>query len=120
MLPEFVALSDGNEHGMVARRKFRFPAGSIVTFDKGCVDYKWFASFTGQEVCFVTRLRIKTVYKVLERGVVNKDKDITSDKVIQLNGVHALKFGAPKLRRVGFVGRKGGQIHALLTNDFSL
>ena len=34
MLPEFVALSDGNESDMIQGRKFEFPKGSIVAFDK--------------------------------------------------------------------------------------
>ena len=42
MLPEFVALSDGNENDMIQGRKFQFPKGSIVAFDKGYVDYEWF------------------------------------------------------------------------------
>jgi len=33
-IPEFVAISDGNENDMVEGRKFDFPAGSMVAFDK--------------------------------------------------------------------------------------
>lgn len=33
-IPEFVALSDGQENDMFERRKFDFPNGSIVAFDK--------------------------------------------------------------------------------------
>lgn len=37
LMPEFVALSDGNENDMVKGRDFTFPKGSIVAFDKGYV-----------------------------------------------------------------------------------
>jgi len=120
MLPEFVALSDGNENDMVEGRKFQFPKGSIVAFDKGYVDYQWFASLTDQGVSFVTRLRTKAVYRVLERRAVIKGKGVTSDQVIQLNSAHALKRGVPKLRRVGFIDRESGQRYVFLTNNFSL
>jgi len=70
--PEFVALSDGNENDMVQGRKIQFPKGSIVAFDKGYVDYQWFGNPTKQGVSFVTRLRPKAVYKVIERKPVNK------------------------------------------------
>lgn len=120
MLPEFVALSDGNENDMVQGRKFKFPKGSIVAFDKGYVDYQWFGSLTAQGVSFVTRLRTKAVYTVLERNTVNKDKGITSDQIIQLNSAHALKRGTPKLRRVGYIDKDSGKKYVFLTNNFAL
>lgn len=120
MLPEFVALSDGNENDMVQGRKFEFPKGSIVAFDKGYVDYRWFKELTEQGVSFVTRLRAKSVYKVLERKTANRAKGITSDQTIQLNSAHALKRGAPKLRRIGFIDKQSGKKYMFLTNNFTL
>ena len=120
MLPEFVALSDGNENDMVEGRKFDFPKGSIVAFDKGYVDYEWFKSLTDKRVFFVTRIRSKAVYTVLERKVADKSKGVLSDQVIQLNSAHALKRGAPKLRRVGFKDKETGRYYQFLTNNFAL
>lgn len=120
LVPEFVALSDGNESDMVKGRQFTFPKGSIVAFDKGYVDYQWFGSLTKQGVSFVTRLRPKAVYKVLERQSVDKSKGVSSDQVIQLNSAHALKRGAPKLRRIGFVDKESGKRYVFLTNNFTL
>lgn len=56
---------------MVQGREFDFPKGSIVAFDKGYVDYEWFKSLTDKGVFFVTRVRARSVYKVLERKSVN-------------------------------------------------
>ena len=120
MLPEFVALSDGNENDMVQGRQFDFPKGSMVAFDKGYVDYQWFKSLTDKGVSFVTRLRPKAVYTVLKRHPVNKSRGVISDQAIQLNSAHALKRGAPKLRRVGFRDQESGKIYMFLTNNFSL
>jgi putative transposase len=119
-LPEFVALSDGNENDMVKGRTFEFPQGSIVAFDKGYVDYQWFRSLTDKGVFFVTRLRTKAVYKVLERRKVDRSQGILSDQVIQLNSAHALKRGAPVLRRVGFRDSETGQFYQFLTNNLAL
>ena len=115
-----MALSDGNENDMVEGRKFAFPTGSIVAFDKGYVDYQWFKSLTDKGVSFVTRLRSKAVYKVLERNPVNKSQGLLSDQVIQLNSAHVLKRGTPKLRRVGFRDKESGKFYLFLTNNFSL
>lgn len=120
VMPEFVSLSDGNENDMTAGRKFAFPKGSIVAFDKGYVDYQWFGRLTDQGVSFVTRLRPKAVYKVIERKPVIKSKGVLSDQVIQLNSAHARKRGAPLLRRVGFRDKESGKYYMFLTNNFRL
>ncbi len=120
MLPEFVSLSDGSENDMIEGRKFKFPRGSIVAFDKGYVDYQWFGDLTKQGVSFVTRLRPKAVYKIIERRAFTKNKGVTSDQIIQLNSAHAIKRGAPTLRRVGYIDRESGQKYVFLTNNFTL
>ncbi len=94
-IPEFVALRDGGENDMVEGRKFCFPKGSIVAFDKGYVDYRWFGNLTKQGVSFVTRLRSKAVYRVLERKAVGHPSGVTSDQVIESSSAHAIKRGAP-------------------------
>lgn len=119
-VPEFVALSDGQENDMVQGRQFDFPKGSIVAFDKGYVDYQWFKSLTDNGVFFVTRLRPKAVYAVLAHRPVDKDQGITSDQIIQLNSAHAIKRGAPKLRRVGYRDKETGKRYVFLTNHFGL
>ena len=51
-IPEFVAVENGKENDMVQGRKFQFPSGSIVVFDKGYVDYQWYANLTAQNIGF--------------------------------------------------------------------
>jgi hypothetical protein len=119
-VPEFVALSDGQENDMVQGRKFNFPKGSIVAFDKGYVDYQWFKSLTDKGVFFVTRLRAKAVYRVEERRYADNSKGVYSDQVIQLSSAHALKRGAPRLRRIGYRDATTGKFYEFLTNNFHL
>ena len=119
-IPEFVALSGGNENDMVEGRKFSFPKGSIVAFDKGYVDSQWFGSLTKQGVSFVTRLRSKAVYRILERRPVDKQAGVSSDQIIQLSSAHAIKRGAPRLRRVGYRDADTGKHYEFLTNNFAL
>ena len=45
-LPEFVSLSNANEHEMKAGREVNFPKGSIVAADRGYTDYKWYKTLT--------------------------------------------------------------------------
>lgn len=120
MLPEFVALSDGIENDMIQGRKFRFPKGSIVAFDKGYVDYQWFGALSRQEVYFVTRLRPKAVFSILEERAVLTSKGVLRDQIIQLDSAHAKKRGAPKLRRIEYRDRETGKKFIFLTNHFEL
>jgi len=120
LIPEYVAISDGNENDMVQGRKFAFPAGSVVAFDKGYVDYQWFGAFTEQGVSFVTRLRSKAVYRVIERRSPPKDSGVSSDQIIKLSSAHAVKRGAPVLRRVGYRDPESGKFYEFLTNNLDL
>lgn len=119
-IPEFVALSDGQENDMVEGRKFAFPEGSVVAFDKGYVDYQWFGELTKQGVSFVTRLRAKAVYRVLEHRPSSTAAGITSDQIIELSSAHAIKRGAPRLRRVGYRDAQSKRHYQFLTNNLTL
>ena len=105
---------------MIEGRKFDFPKGSIVAFDKGYVDYHWFKLLTDKGVFFVTRLRAKAVYRVEERRYADSSKGVLSDQVIQLSSAHAIKRGAPKLRRIGYRDVTTGKFYEFLTNNFQL
>ena len=120
MIPEFVALSDGKENDLVQGRQFDFPTGSIVAFDKGYNDYGWYNELNNKGVFFVTRLRPNAIYTPCERRAVNQKSGVTSDQIIQLNSVHALKRGAPQLRRVGYRDSQSGKHYVFLTNHFHL
>ena len=119
IIPEFVALSEGNGHDVVQGRQFKFPKGSIVVFDKGYSDYQWFGSLTKQGVSFVTRLRPNAVYKALEDLPVTENQGVRSDQIIELTSAHARKQGAPKLRRVEYIDRESGKHYVFLTNHFN-
>lgn len=45
---------------------------------------------------------------------------VTSDQIIQLNSAHALKRGAPRLRRVGYRDPDSGKHYVFLTNHLGL
>ena len=120
-IPEFVALGNGIENDMVQGRSLKFPSGSIVVFDKGYVDYQWFAEMTDEKVSFVTRLRPKTVYQVKSKNKTLTCKGILADESIELCSDYAKKRGAPKLlRRIEFYDKAKKRTFEFLTNNFHL
>jgi Transposase DDE domain. len=62
-LPELVSISDGKTADITAGRHINFLKGSIVVFDRGYNDYKWFNSLTSNGIIFVTRLKKKQSMK---------------------------------------------------------
>lgn len=120
LISEFVALSDGREGDLIQGHQFTFPAGSIVAFDKGHVDYHWYGELTKQKIIFVTRLRPKAVYQVLKSNPVRAEMSVEYDQVIELSSRHAQKQGAPKLRLVGYNCPESGKHFRFMTNNFKL
>jgi len=120
LIPEFVALSDGNESDMIEGRKFDFPKGSIVAFDKGYFDYEWYKTLTNKGIFFVTRLRSNAVYEIHADYPVKPNSGVLADQDIQPNSAHALKRGAPAMRRVVYHCSETDKTYEFLTNNFDL
>lgn len=59
---------------------------SIVTFDRGYNDYKWFYRLDLQDVYFVTRLKRGAAFRVIERRVPPALSGVTSDQTIRITG----------------------------------
>lgn len=120
-IPEFVTLGDGIENDMLQGRVLKFPVGSIVVFDKGYIDYQWFAQMSNRKVSFVTRLRPKTVYELKSTHEVLSSQGILADEHIELSSDYAKKRGAPKLlRRIAFYDAEKKWTFEFLSNNFHL
>jgi len=119
-IPHFAAITEGKVSDIEMGRTLNYSKGSIVVFDKGYIDYKWFKTLTNKDVFFVTRIRKNAIWKVEERRTVDKSKGLTSDQTITLTGIKPKNIGMPKLRRVGYKDPETGQQYEFLTNNFIL
>ena len=119
-IPHFAAITEGKVSDIEVGRTLHYNRGSIVVFDKGYTDYKWFKALNNKGIFFVTRIRKNAIWKVEERRVVDKSKGLTSDQTIMLTGIKPKKIGMPKLRRVGYRDPESGQQYEFLTNNFTL
>ena len=119
-IPHFAAITEGKVTDIAIGRTLDYQPGSIVVFDKGYVDYKWFKALNHKGIFFVTRIRRNAIWRVIERRDVDKSKGLTSDQTITLTGIKPQKLGLPLLRRVGFRDPDTGQRYEFLTNNFSL
>ena len=83
-LPAFAVISDGKEADISAARKMSFAPGAMLVFDRGYADYDWWLSLTRQKVFFVTRLKDKADYEVVEQRAVPASGNVRKDEVIFL------------------------------------
>jgi IS4 transposase len=60
----------------------RFDPGSVLIMDRGYIDYEWFVQLTQQAVYFVTRLKDKASFEVVEDRPVAKKGNILKDQII--------------------------------------
>ena len=119
-IPHFATLTHGKVADIAIGRTLAYAKGSVVVFDKGYVDYKWFNALNHKGIFFVTRIRKNVIWRVEERRAVDKAKGLTSDQTITLTGIKPQKLGLPHLRRVGLRDPDTGQCHEFLTNNFRL
>ena len=119
-LPAFATVTEGKTSDIEVGRMLDFPRGSIVVFDKGYTDYKWFKHLTDRGIFFVTRIRKNAIWRVDARHPVDRTSGVTSDQLITLTGVKSQKLGMPLLRRIGYRDAETGIHYEFLTNNFQL
>lgn len=119
-IPQFATITEGKVSDIEIGRTLQFSKGSIVVFDKGYTDYKWFKALNNKGVFFVTRLRKNAIWRVNERRGINKSTGLTCDQTITLTGIKPRKLGMPQLRRIGYRDPETGRHYEFVTNNFEL
>lgn len=116
-LPTFMTMTEGKTHESTVAPNVPLDSGDVVVFDRGYNDFSWFGDLVDKGAFFVTRLKKKTDYKVVERRTVSH-KDIYSDQVIEFKGFYARKHCPHRLRRIRSRDPETGKIIVILTNNF--
>ncbi len=118
-IPSFVRVSTGSTHDINEARKLVLEPDSIVTFDRGYVDYQWFHHLHPQRACFVTRLKRGACFRVIERREPPALSGVTSDQTIRITGCKPDSIPIP-LRRIGYLDPETGIAYYFLTHHFTL
>jgi hypothetical protein len=118
-LPKFAVIEPASKAEIQVARQLVFEPGTIVVFDRGYTDYKWFASLTAQGVYFVTRQRWNGYYTVEKELPVAEKGNIVSDQMVML-GHRSYRTGVA-VRRVVVRDPETGKDIEFLTNklDFA-
>lgn len=119
LIPAFIDITDGKTHDVTQGRRFKLPKGSILTMDRGYIDYAWLQELDSQGVFFVTRCKSNMRYRVLKRHKVVKNSGITSDQFVTLSSQRGQNYKT-RIRRVGYKDPETGKLYYYLTNHFRL
>lgn len=118
-LPCFACITDGKKHDVTIGRTLRFAPGTIVVFDKGYVDYRWWQEISEAGAFFVTRLKQDLKYTVIRENAVPERGNVRGDHWVEIESTQdpSLK---QVLRVVTIWDEKTQGELAFLTNNFKL
>jgi len=118
-LPTFAVVTPGKVHESTIAPQIPLEKGDVVVFDKGILNFSWFATLCERGTYFVTRLKDNADYCVVERQNSRHLKHILSDQVIELRGFYSRHKCPYHLRRIHSKDPVRGKRIVILTNNFS-
>lgn len=122
-IPAFMCITDGKESELsVARenwKSWKLPPESIITFDRGYIDYSWMYDLHKENITFITRAKKSMQYAVIESLPVT-EKNVIKDQIIEFVLDDAEKSYPEKLRLVTFWNEENKKTYYFLTNNFEL
>ena len=118
-LPCFAVVTEGKQHEMQVARQLHFAPGTILAIDRGYTDYQWFAHLRTEGVYFVTRLKDKADYAVVEERELPQRKGVGRDQVIFFYKLAQAGMEC-FFRRVEYYDEETDQLLVFLTNHLAL
>jgi Transposase DDE domain/Domain of unknown function (DUF4372) len=117
-LPRFAVVTEGKASDLAVARRMQFAAGTMLVFDRGYQDYRWFERLTGEGVYFVTRLRCHARYRIIERRKRVRGSGVQRDWLVQL-GAQRYRMNTT-LRLVQVRDAQTGKVMVFVTNHLKL
>jgi Domain of unknown function (DUF4372)/Transposase DDE domain len=117
-LPTVMVMTDGNTRETLVAQQQRFAPGTILLFDRGYLNFRWYWALTQAGVFFVTRLRTNAWYRIVERRPVPQGRGILRDEIIQFDGKATRPKYPGRLRRVVYRTPSGDELE-FLTNHLT-
>ena len=120
LLPCYGVITDGKQHEVTVTRQWEFAPGTILVFDRGYTDYKWFERLSSQGVYFVTRLKTNADIIEVEDRPLAQRKGLVRDQVICMTQQAADSDTPPMMRRIEFFDEEQQRTLVFLTNHMKL
>ena len=118
-LPTVLVITEGKRHETPVARQQPFAPGTILVFDRGYIDFAWFAELTAAGVFFVTRLKRNAATAWSSADAPPQHRGIVVDQEIRFRGPVTRRHYPDPLR-----ARRGrtpeGERLEFLTNHLTL
>ena len=103
-VPCLIRYSEAARHDhMFLQDALNLPSGSIITFDKGYVDYAQYEAFTEKSIWYVTRLKDNALYKARKEFDIPDEADsgvLKDEEIVLLYGTN--KSQEHKARQIAY------------------
>lgn len=121
-VPCLVRYSEAARHDHIFLQEAEaLPSGSIITFDKGYVDYAQYETFSKKSIWYVTRLKSNALYTAGKEFDIPDDADsgvLKDEEVMLLYGENKAK--EHKARRIAYWDNENQRLFEFITNNFEL
>jgi len=125
-LPCYVSLSDGKWHDVRFAKNPenglpKLPPDSILTMDRGYIDFNWLYSLHCNGTTFIIRSKSNMNYDDLgQHKKLPKNRKILADQVIELSNEYKYEDYPESLRLIRIFDSKSKKTIEVLTNNFKL
>jgi hypothetical protein len=106
---------------MFLEEVFKLEAGSIITFDKGYVDYVTYQTFSQSRIWYVTRLKDNAIYQAREEFDIPDIADsgvLKDEEIVLLYGDK--KQNEHRAKRIAYWDSENERLFEFITNNFEL
>ena len=121
-VPYLIRYSEAIRHDhMFLDEVLNIPGGSIITFDKGYVDYAKYEQFSNKSIWYVTRLKSNALYKARKEFDIPDDADsgvLKDEEIILYYGKD--KKEEHRSRRIAYWDSENSRLFEFITNNFEL
>ena len=119
-IPSFVAVTTGKVSDVKVLDDLPIKADSIVTMDRGYIDFKRLYTLHQKGVFFVVRAKDNLKYRRLYSRKVDKIEGLRADQTIVLTTKKSREGYPEHLRRISYVDKEKNKRFVFLTNHFGI
>ncbi|MEI2694035.1 MAG: IS4 family transposase [Saprospiraceae bacterium] len=121
-VPCVIKMNAAASHDVQFIKNMGLPRGSIITFDKGYVDYQQYDLWTQQGVIWITRMRAGAQFKVIQNNPIDDQQysnGIHLDQHIILGHTTHKNNTRTKARLILYFDSKKNRTFTFITNDYN-
>lgn len=124
MLPRLIDLTEGKTNDLTAAKQMelenKLEKGSILVFDRGYIDYKWWDKLDEKGITFVCRTKKSQNIFVVGQHKPVLEEGILADEEVIFGSYGSMFKYEKKLRRVRYWDKEKQKKYEYLTNNFKL